>query len=62
MAEAGVTPTNNPEIGKIVITVNEKDFEIVCSTSLTALEVFHIMVAAVNDLAQRDLESEETRH
>lgn len=62
MAEAGATPTNNPEIGKIVITVNEKDFEIVCSTSLTAIEVFQIMVAAVNDLAQRDLESEETRH
>lgn len=62
MEEAGKTPTDNPEMGKIVITVNEKDFEIVCSTSLSAIEVFQILVAAVNELAQRDLESEETRH
>lgn len=62
MAEAGKKLTDNPEIGKIVITVNQKDFEIVCSDSLTELEVFHIMVAAVNELAKRDLENEETRH
>lgn len=62
MAEAGKKRTDNPEMGKIVITVNEKDFEIVCSDTLTALEVFHIMVAAVHELAQRDLEHEDTRH
>lgn len=62
MAKAGETLTENPEIGKILITVNEKDFSIVCSSSLTAMEVFQIMVAAVNDLSQRDLEADDIVH
>lgn len=62
MAKAGETLTDNQEIGKILITVNEKDFSIVCSSSLTAMEVFQIMVAAVNDLSQRDLEADDIVH
>jgi hypothetical protein len=56
------TESDNPEIGKIVITVNEKDFSIICSASLTMAEVFQIMVTAVNDLAQRDFDDEERVH
>jgi hypothetical protein len=56
------TSINNPEIGKINIIVNEKDFSIICSDTLTMAEVFNILVTAVNELAQRDFDDDKHVH